>query len=397
VDVVLRIDLNLFSMLFATVLFASSWNRADSPFLDYRLFMLMLVVAVFELAMDTIMWTFEAADTSFGRVVLLGSTLLYYVAHPLAPMFYAMYAAHQVAVDGRGLKAKLPLFAIPAAVSALVSLASPFTRWYFSIDSSGVYHHGPLFQVFAAASYVYFFFAVAFVIAKRRAVDDRTFRSLILFPLFPALAGLLQINYYGLVLIWPAIVLSLLIIFINIQQRKLTSDYLTGAYNRRRLDEYLGARVREFREAKPLAAKKGAGSRPVGARAFAGFLADVDDFKAINDGFGHAAGDEALIETVKRIRASLRTEDFLARYAGDEFVAILPLSSEVELAWVVDRVRFRFDSEAPRGDRYRLTLSIGAAVFDPAKDIDADSFIERLDKLMYEEKERKKQSRREAL
>jgi diguanylate cyclase (GGDEF)-like protein len=178
-------------------------------------------------------------------------------------------------------------------------------------------------------------------------------------------------------------VLSLLVIYVNIQQRKLSSDYLTGAFNRRRLDEHLATRVRDFGESRL--------GRP---KLFAGFLADIDDFKQINDRFGHAEGDAAIIEAVRLIRAGLRSEDFLARYAGDEFVAVLPVSGEAELARIVARVRSRFDGVQSATSQYRLTLSIGSAVFDPAVDANADKFIERLDKLMYEEKTRKKRALR---
>jgi diguanylate cyclase (GGDEF)-like protein len=277
------------------------------------------------------------------------------------------------------------LLAIPAVASALVTLSTPFTGLYFSFDEANVYHHGPLFLVFAAASYCYLLFAFVFVIAtaRRKVIDGRTLVALLFFPLPPAIAGLFQMLYYGLVLIWPATVLSLLVIYINIQQRKLSSDYLTGAFNRRRLDEYAEARVREIRDDRA----------PPGRRAkrFAGFLADVDDFKQINDRLGHAAGDAALVAAVQLIRTCLRADDFLARYAGDEFVAILPLSSEEELAQVVSRIRARFaESALPLGSPCRLSLSIGGAVFDPEKDEDADRYIARLDSLMYLEKESKK-------
>jgi diguanylate cyclase (GGDEF)-like protein len=390
-DFFLRIDLILFSIFFALILAAGSRSRIDRPFLDYKLFTLMLASTILELAADAVMWLVDGSPSAAGRAVLLASGLVYYAGHPLAPMFYAYYAVHQVASDSRGRRRWLPLLAVPAVASALISLSTSFTGWYFYLDDANVYHHGPLFLVFAASSYSYLIFAFVFVLAtaRRKVIDLRTLFALLFFPLPPAIAGFLQIRYYGLVLIWPATVLSLLVIYINIQQRKLSSDYLTGAFNRRRLDEYAEARVREIRDDRS----------PPGRRAkrFAGFLADVDDFKQINDRLGHAAGDAALVAAVQLIRACLRADDFLARYAGDEFVAILPLSSEEELAQVVSRIRERFADQAlPQGSPCRLSLSIGGAVFDPAIDTDADRYIARLDSLMYLEKQSKKALKRGA-
>jgi diguanylate cyclase (GGDEF)-like protein len=380
-DVVLRIDLNVFSILVLIVLVLSSRNREERLFLDYRLFMLMLLGTIFELVFDTLMWLLDGNTTSWGRPVYMICTVLYYAGHPFPPMCYTLFAINRISGDSRRTKAMSPLFAIPALLSAALSIASSFTGWYFSMDASDIYSHGPLFWLFAAFSYVYFAFAFVFVLVRgpRNRIDSRTLASLILFPVLPVIAGVFQSQYYGLVLIWPMIALSLLMIYVNIQQSKLSSDYLTGAFNRRRLDEYLEERVHDQR----------------GAKRFAGFMADVDNFKSINDNLGHAAGDKALIETVRVLRSSLRSDDFLSRYAGDEFVALFPASGEEELAGIVGRVRERFASYKPHSAAYRLSLSIGAAIFDSEIDANADKFIERLDSLMYLEKAAKKKPRRE--
>ena len=211
-------------------------------------------------------------------------------------MLYAFYAEHRVASDSRRARSWMPYLALPAAFSALLSLSAPFTGLYFFLDAGNVYHRGPLFPVHAAVSYSYMLFAfvVVIVAAHRRIVDRGTLTALLIFPLPPMIAGAIQIRHYGLVLLWPAAVLSLLVIFIEVQKRKLSSDYLTGAFNRRHLDEYVEARVRDFRDE-----REGTGRR---GRRFAGFLVDVDDFKTINDRFGHAAGDEALVAAVRLIK-----------------------------------------------------------------------------------------------
>ena len=390
IDIVLRIDVNLFAIIFASVLGLSLRSKSEKPFLDYRLFMLMLYAVVFELVTDTLMWAFDGSPSATGRAALMAASFLYYLGHPVAPMLYAAYAIHQIEGDTRALASRMPLLALPAAFSAFLSLASIFTGWYFYLDPAGVYRHGPLFPLFAAFSYVYLAFSFVLVIVSWKSADTRVLTGLIVFPILPIAASVLQVRYYGLILIWPAMVVSLLVIYVNIQQRKLSSDYLTGAFNRRRLDEYLADRVRELREPAVSRARRRALVGRAAPRRFSGFLADVDDFKAINDRFGHAAGDEALVETVRLIRSCLRSEDFLARYAGDEFVAILPLSTEAELESVVARVRARLTEHTPPGGRYRLSLSIGAAVFDSALDADGDRYIERLDGLMYAEKQARK-------
>ena len=66
---------------------------------------------------------------------------------------------------------------------------------------------------------------------------------------------------------------------------------------------------------------------------------DMDNFKEINDRYGHMVGDLILKMVCKTIACALRTDDFLGRWGGDEFVAILPLKTDVELSNVAERLR----------------------------------------------------------
>ncbi len=402
VSQILRIDLNIFAFLVTIVLMFSSQSRNERKFMDYMLFRLMTWGAAIELVLDTLMWLFDGCAAGPGRLALVSSTFLYYALHPFAPMCYTLFTIQRISTDARRVGKLARYLAPPFAASVLLSAASLWTGWYFFVDAAGNYRHGPLFQLFAAFSYGYFIAACCFLIEpwRRKAIEARTLASLFFFPILPSIAGILQMRFFGLVLIWPAMTLSLLFIYVNLQQRKLSVDYLTGVFNRRRLDEYLEVCTRD---------RGAAGSRGPGFRSLqkarrrrrsdrsgerlAGFLMDVDDFKSINDRLGHAQGDAALVDAVRILRMSLRSDDFLARYAGDEFVAVFYVADEEELKAVVERVRAQVEGFSREGRPYRLSFSLGAAFFDPELDVNADKFVERLDSLMYEEKAAKKQSR----
>jgi diguanylate cyclase (GGDEF)-like protein len=381
VETYFRIDLNVFCFVFAAVLFVSSRDRKGKPFLDYRLFMIMLGATMFQIGVDVATLLLDGRAGPAYRALLVGASTVYYIAHPIAPLCFALYSIYTLTGSAGTVKRLLPFFLLPALGSAAVSAVSPLAGWFFRIDSANVYSRGPLFPIFAAVSYFYFAFAFVFTILRRRSVDRRTFVSLLVFSVPPAIAGYIQALHYGLILIWPSILLSMLEIYVNIQQRKLSSDYLTGASNRRRLDEYLATRIREACE--PRSGRLLFSSK----RVLAGLLVDVDDLKSINDNYGRPAGDEALVKTARLLRQGLRSEDFLARYADDEFVAVLPLSNGAELSRLIGGIRRRFEDERSSGSNYPLSISIGAAVYDPALDPSADAFIGRLDDLMYREKE----------
>ena len=107
----------------------------------------------------------------------------------------------------------------------------------------------------------------------------------------------------------------------------------------------------------------------------------------MNDRLGHVFGDECLKRVVERVGAELRDGDFLARWGGEEFVALLPGASLFDARRVAERVRARVAQEPVRSgdDQVAITVSIGIAALDPTRD-DATQLIDRADGALYRAK-----------
>lgn len=93
---------------------------------------------------------------------------------------------------------------------------------------------------------------------------------------------------------------------------------------------------------------------------------DVDDFKGINDQYGHAVGDRVLASVAGVIRKELRQMDILTRYAGDEFVAIMPMASSLMAVSVGERIRNAVEAHkfsVRTGKTATLGISVGTACF----------------------------------
>ena len=118
---------------------------------------------------------------------------------------------------------------------------------------------------------------------------------------------------------------------------------------------------------------------------------DVDGLKAVNDAMGHAVGDEMLAETGALLRDTFRTSDVAARLGGDEFCVMLTGESAATSEVAISRLLGAVES-ANRlpGRPFTLSLSIGAAVFDPIRPITADELITWADARMYEHKRAKR-------
>lgn len=154
-------------------------------------------------------------------------------------------------------------------------------------------------------------------------------------------------------------------------ERESNIDPLTKAHNRRVL-------VKDLEEVLNFGKEKAIDMHLI--------MFDADDFKQINDSFGHIAGDKTLIFLSKLIQNSLRRGTRIYRYGGEEFVVILNRTSLEEALSVVDRIiKETCDSKLLyKGHDIHLTLSAGLA--SHVQNITADELIEKADKALYEAK-----------
>jgi diguanylate cyclase (GGDEF)-like protein len=128
------------------------------------------------------------------------------------------------------------------------------------------------------------------------------------------------------------------------------------------IDEMTGLpRKRVFQETLEKAIKR---SQRTGD-SFAVFMGDVDFFKRFNDTYGHPAGDEALIYVADQLQESLRGDDMVSRYGGEEFVGIIYNGDKKIVKSTLDRLRSNIEQGTIGSEERKVTISIGAAVFDP--------------------------------
>jgi diguanylate cyclase len=111
---------------------------------------------------------------------------------------------------------------------------------------------------------------------------------------------------------------------------------------------------------------------------------DLDRFKAVNDGYGHAAGDQVLVDVVSRCRAVLDEEQLLARLGGEEFGVLLPGCDDAAAAAVAERLRATVAGTpiTIASSSLEITISIGVAC--PVSDgVEFDTLLVRADRALY--------------
>lgn len=143
-------------------------------------------------------------------------------------------------------------------------------------------------------------------------------------------------------------------------------DVLTGLPNRLAANEFLG---HEFNLL---------GRRPL---PYAVLLMDIDFFKRVNDTYGHAMGDEVLKHVAALLEKSVRESDFIGRVGGEEFLAVLPMTSLTEAVNVAEKIREKIAS-SPMARVGTLTVSIGVSMAN-VDDDSADVAVQSADSLLY--------------
>jgi diguanylate cyclase (GGDEF)-like protein len=149
-------------------------------------------------------------------------------------------------------------------------------------------------------------------------------------------------------------------------------DEMTGLYNRR---GFLALAEQQFRQAN---------------RQHCGLVllfCDVDHLKEINDGYGHAEGDQALMVTARLLRETLRETDLVARIGGDEFTVLALDTSGEGAAGIVARLRERFELHNRHSDRpYAVSVSLGVARRDARSCASVEVLLADADRALYEQK-----------
>ena len=371
-EIYLYVELNVFAEIILLLIFLNIHHKTEKYLTEQKIFLVLLGLIALILVADTFTWILDGGKTPLLRNMLILTTVIYYILNPIVCMTWFLYIDFLIyRNEGRLKKLILPLL-IPVIILAALSILSVFNQSMFYLDSNNVYHRGKYFIILAAISYSYLLYALLFIILNHKKIHKSYFIPSLMFAIPPIIGGIIQLAFYGISLVWIGTTISVLIIFINIQNEQMYLDYLTGLYNRRQLDFYLQELIQKNN------------SKTV----IAGIMLDIDSFKNINDHYGHYSGDEALKCTSQIIKKSFSNQAFISRFGGDEFVVLLEIKDEAEMVKVLDRLKESLqDYNSKKATPYEINLSIGAAIYDSKLKMTGLEFLKNIDTLMYIDKQ----------
>ena len=366
--------LNIFSVFLLIVIYTHSSKQDREGALPSKLYLMMLQVTILLLVLDIFSRFDGRPDTVYPFINHIGNFLVF-LLNPVLPSIWLLYVHEQV-YPGKGKTKRLlyPLLAVNIANAALL-IVSQFFGWFYYIDSDNIYHRGPFFFFLALLTFTLIIVSFVLLISNRKKIEKRHYFALVFFAVPPTVGIIFQIAFYGMSLMLNCTVLSLLIVFLDVQNQSIYTDYLTGVYNRKKLEIFMNEKISASSEHKT----------------FSAIMIDLDNFKAINDTFGHETGDNALQISAKLFNSCLRSNDFIARFGGDEFCIVLDTSDENELEQIVCRINQSVKKyNESSGQPYELSFSMGYAVYGYSSGMKMEAFQKQIDLLMYENKQTNK-------
>ena len=268
-------------------------------------------------------------------------------------------------------RATFAAFAIINGITVTVSSVLKL-KWFFYFED-GVYYRGEYFLLRAVALMIFIILLLVYAFRFRNNFMSEYKNSILCLPIFALLGALSQVFFANMATTYAGISIGCLILFFFFQSKDVNVDYLTGVLNRRGLDIKMEDKVKQS---------------IYNGKNFSALMMDIDNFKSINDQFGHAAGDRAIKCLADILVNIFGDEAFIGRFGGDEFCVITDEIDEDETRSKIVRLhdeisRLRKKNGWPKA----VDISCGYRVYDCKSGVSAEDFQKQIDKLMYEEKQ----------
>jgi len=265
------------------------------------------------------------------------------------------------------------LLLLPLIINGIATLMSYSENGVFRITSENIYERGLLFFILPCVSYIYFAYNLFFIYKQRKKFTYSELGMFSLFYIVPAIFTSIQLKYSLYLTIWNSTALIVVLTYIFILNDQAYRDILSGLQNRLAYEHY--AQNLNYKKLNKL---------------FMIYI-DIDDFKTINDQYGHYEGDEAI-----KTFATLLVDSFplrqkkLIRLGGDEFLILLEDQQLEKVVYYIENLTqnvqvYNISEKKP----YRLKFSYGMACYTDAYE-SLYQLLEYADQLMYEQKESKK-------
>ena len=362
------------ALIATTILFQININLGSEQevlaFRNYLLWYLGFVLS--NMVWVWINFGFLKWDGSFFSVINLISICM-------ASYYWFKYVEAKLSTDFVKMRTFRIVSMVPLVIALGFILTTPITKWVFYYNEKNEYIHGPLYPTMFILAVSYLVFATAHITLQSRKLSsknqNRSYHIEAAFLVFPVAAGLLDIVAENLPVMELALLFGTVLIYTNLLQSQIFTDNVTQLSNRKAVDSYLAEHIMTANEKEPLLF----------------FIGDIDNFKLINDTYGHVEGDKALrLVGMALNKYRENSHNFVARWGGDEFCVIVSGSNAKNPERIIADIRKYIDEESKKADLdYIIEMSMGyAKCISPLAS--AEKLIDTADDMMYKNKTEEK-------
>lgn len=254
------------------------------------------------------------------------------------------------------------LLLIPSLINIIATVLSPLLRFIFYVDANNQYIRGDYFFIFITVYIINFLFLIIVTLEVGKKCNYPIMGKMVALSLFTIIGTSIQLLYPLAYSSWHCVTLSLLLYFLLMSEFDSSFDTLTSLYNRATFDKA----TKQIPETK----------------AFSVILLDINDFKSVNDTYGHDYGDTVIKAVAEIIRKSFNKNYTCYRFGGDEFSII---GNETDKEKIEHQLRIMTNNiEEMREKGNPLpTVSYGYSIFPGGENLDFHKILKEADDQMY--------------
>ncbi len=311
IEFFLKFDINFFSVILLMLIVLIMSQRRDTMSYSSRLFKLLIFVNIYMLIMEVVSWKFDMLTGTFNWYANYMSNMVFGWSTPMITCVWASYIDYRMFGSMERLKRRW-YYIHPMIANTVLFAINVFTPIIFSVNSENVYSRESYMWLIVLINSATLFYICHLAYTNRSVIQRRIIYAVLMFVFLPAITAGLQVVLYGVFVLWPMMAVTLVITYIYLETASTSFDYLTGLYSRLRVDEYIDYMI---------------GTN----QAFGVIMLDLNDFKKINDNYGHHKGDGALVIFSNALMKVFSSEKMTARFAGDEFLVITKKLTEMDI------------------------------------------------------------------
>ncbi|MBN2793979.1 MAG: GGDEF domain-containing protein [Clostridia bacterium] len=368
-----RFNIYVVTILFALTLYMHVSRKENRYYGSYQYFRAVVFATLVLVCLETLSWVFEGLQAPGAIIFNYGfNTLMYYFsAIPITLWF--IYFDEKYFQSKRVLQIKRSLYIAVNLIMFLLTTINLVTPILFEIDTSNHYVRKGGLLLIGSLQILYLFLYILIAFFQRKKIPQRVFHLIAMVSILPILSMFIQVLNMDFIILCPILVYITFLAFIVIERQEMIKDVLTGLSLRRHLEGRLIYLLEKEKD-------------------FTLILIDLNDFKKVNDLYGHMIGDQVLIDFSEMIKKSIHHIDEAFRYAGDEFVILFKGHSPIVTDSILSKLKIQMKSYNENQDlEVNLSMSYGILTVEGHTHQTLREIIHKVDLMMYEDKKMKKQ------